>query len=453
MRTDHQSAISAIRRSTDLLRGEQLSSGDFAARLFDLTSILFDNPLCSAALDTVLASRTAKADAFEQCRRTYVQSIKSDLQRFCKGVLKVVDHIQSTGAIIPDKAESLRRAFEILGKEIRFGEASAPLHTILSELVVDEHVANLTVSKIENIRTVVLSSGADAIKPLKDGLVIATSEGYAGVLLGQIDGAQQELKSQLAQAVSTLTFAEQLVAAFSLGPIVDELRRRHLETNSLIQDSALQYKGELADLARLQNFAVPTSRALLIAHLVEARLQLGVVENHSLTRLRVHLERFGRAQLMTDFDAEEASAGNRHFEARLQARVDAFLFAEGLYPITHAEASGGPIDTFVGENQHIFQEVLNDHQVPVLLELKVAVRDKTTAAKVRAKLDLALHQADAYSAHLRANPRWRDHRVTALVAYDGPKRFRTRRDGALLVYLGPAKPHEGAVFLEDVTEA
>lgn len=434
-----------------MLRSTHTSSGDFSARLFDLTSVLFESPLCIDALENVLASRSAKSDAFEICRRSLVQSIKADLKSFCANVLSVVERLQNTGAIVADKAELLRRSWEILGKEIRFGGASAALHAVLTELVVDEHVDGLTGTKLEHIRTWVLSGGLDAIKPLADAHRLATSESASAIVFRQAEGAGHRLKTQLAEGVRRLEFAERLIAASSLEPVVAELRRGHQETRSLLQDSLLPSSehDRLDALSRLENFQVPTTRALLISHLVEARLHLGVVENHSLTRLRVHLERFGRKQLLADFDAEVAGGGNRMFEARLQERVDGFLFAEGLFPITHAEASGGPIDTFVAENQHVFDEVLQEHQIPVLLELKVAVRDDTTKAKVRAKLDVALEQAEAYATHLRANPRWRDHRVTAMVAYDGPKRFRTRRDGALLVYLGQAKPHEGATLLED----
>lgn len=451
MRTDHQSAISAIKRATELLRPPHSSSGDFGARLFDLTSVLFEHPLCVAALENVLASRSAKADAFERCRRALVQTIKGDMKSFCSNVLGVVERLQNTGAIVPDKAELLRRAWEILGKEIRFGGASATLHTVMTELVVDEHLDALTAAKLEHIRTWVLSGGLDAIKPLADAHRLATSESASAIVYNQAESANQRLKAQLADGVRRLNFAEGLIAAASLEPIVAELRRGHQETRSLLHDSVLPSSehDRLDALSRLENFQVPMTRALLIANLVEARLQLGVVENHSLTRLRVHLERFGRKQLLADFGAEEAGGGKRLFEARLQERVDGFLFAEGLFPITHAEASGGPIDTFVAENEHVFDEVLQEHQIPVLLELKVAVRDDTTKAKVRAKLDVALEQAEAYASHLRANPRWRDHRVTALVAYDGPKRFRTGRSGALLVYLGSAKPHEGATLLEE----
>lgn len=451
MRTDHQGAISALKRAADLLRSPHTSSGDFSARLFDLTSILFEHPLCTAALEQVLTSRSARADAFERCRHSFVQSIKSDLKQFYSGVLKVVETVERTGAIIADKAEALRRAGEILGKEIKFGGASASVHVALQELTVDEHLDRLTSSKLEHVRTWVLSGGSDSLKPLANAHQLATNEAHSGLLFRQIENAREILKTRLAEGVRRLNFAEGLIGAASLEPVVAELRRGHQETRSLLQDSVLPASehDRLDALSRLENFQVPTTRALLIAQLVEARLHLGVVENHSLNRLRVHLERFGKKQLLADFDSEESGGGNRLFEARLQERVDAFLFAEGLFPITHAEASGGPIDTFVAENQHVFHEVLQEHQIPVLLELKVAVRADATKAKVRAKLDTALEQADAYATHLRANPRWRDHRVTALVAYDGPKRFRTRREGVLLAYLGPAKPHEGATLLED----
>ena len=67
---------------------------------------------------------------------------------------------------------------------------------------------------------------------------------------------------------------------------------------------------------------------------------------------------------------------------------------------------------------------------------------------VMAKAKLALEQVAIYARHLQANPKWRTHHVTALVGYDGPKRFRCDNPDLMLVCVGDASPSDGATLLD-----
>ena len=175
---------------------------------------------------------------------------------------------------------------------------------------------------------------------------------------------------------------------------------------------------------------------------VAARLRSGPVAHHALSRLKVWVEQFERAEIRSQMDKVLKKE-----EAVLQPAVDRFLFAEGYFPITHCEAAAGSLDTFLaGGAGGKFREASRGHHVPLLLELKQTLDGTENALK--AKVVEARDQAELYADHVRAELGWRDAETVAVVAYDRPERYYVPDDNIVLIYLGETKPSETPKRLE-----
>ena len=186
--------------------------------------------------------------------------------------------------------------------------------------------------------------------------------------------------------------------------------------------------GEVAAAARRgAPRRIEARQAERLVALVADRLSQSVVEQHALRRLRSYLAHFAKKRIASEWEAERtgapASKPRRQFEAIIQSHVDGFLFSDGLFPITHADATGGSIDTFVPRSEHLFREAIETHQRPVLIELKAIAWDgKDLKGVLKNAVTRALDQAETYATHLRASVAWRAHEVAVLVVYDGPTR-------------------------------
>lgn len=172
-----------------------------------------------------------------------------------------------------------------------------------------------------------------------------------------------------------------------------------------------------------------------------AQLALGPVRANAVRRLKTWIERW---------EKEAALAGiKQRREAALQEMVDKFLYAEGLYPITHAQAGVGRVDTFIAESSPLFSEALGLGQPSILIELKqVTGLSNSGVTALRSKILEGLAQAKEYSVHLASNPEWANHDVFCVVAYDGPKRYQVDDARVTLLYLGDAVPSDGATLIK-----
>lgn len=185
---------------------------------------------------------------------------------------------------------------------------------------------------------------------------------------------------------------------------------------------------------------------------IVVRLSLGPVQHHVINRACAYLAHFGKEALIERLQAHKGQAKN---EAIIQSVLDAFIFGEGLYPITHADAAGGKIDTFIERTSILRKEA--ERHIPVLIELKQLVKldgndnrkRETVEKEIKDLAALAVAQAKEYKKHLQT--RWPGHEVFSLVVYDGPYRFDYAPPGVRLVYLGPTKP-SGVLPLTAVPE-
>ncbi len=230
-----------------------------------------------------------------------------------------------------------------------------------------------------------------------------------------------DMASQVVQHANLSDHRNTLAAINELVSAVNKLRARDPEIDLAAFECAA---ASLSDL-------LPRCERLVSA--VRADLLEGPDRAYAIDRLTLQLERFERVSLLKNMlDAKRP-------EQILQEAVDRFLFGQGLYPITHASAGQGRLDTLIPEEAWDMR--------CILLELKQVVRDTTARAVQRAVAD-ALGQAEHYSSGLRSHARWALHDVYCIVAYAGPTRFSMGDDARVkLIYLGEAPPSAGTTPL------
>jgi hypothetical protein len=85
----------------------------------------------------------------------------------------------------------------------------------------------------------------------------------------------------------------------------------------------------------------------IVVEFIAAQLEEGVARRHAIHRLRVLFEQFDYERLRSALAAAEQAKRSR--EAVLQEDMDRFLFHDGYFPVTHAEASRGFFDTLLLE--------------------------------------------------------------------------------------------------------
>ena len=128
--------------------------------------------------------------------------------------------------------------------------------------------------------------------------------------------------------------------------------------------------------------------------------------------MQTYFTHFAYDELATKLENEERAAkvrsGKAQREEILQEEVDRFIFMEGMYPITHCEASGGKLDTLI----ELYNDANRRRHRPLLLELKQALNllhsEEITVEAVAAAINDGLDQAELYRKHVRTNTRWSD---------------------------------------------
>jgi len=179
----------------------------------------------------------------------------------------------------------------------------------------------------------------------------------------------------------------------------------------------------------------------VLASVIDGELARGVSEIHAINRLRAYFQHMGRRSL----NEKLQKSGARRKEAVIQEELDHFLFLEGLFPVTHSQASGGITDTFFENQLHQLEGELGPGIEPVLIELKQAwgggdTKPVVARREVRERACQAIEQARVYQQHLSAHPRWASQRVYGVLVYDGPVRFRSDHADLVLIYVGDVPP-------------
>jgi len=440
MRLDYQSAISDLKRALELLGADPTSEGDFSARLYDFTSSLFEHPLCAQALETVLQARSRPGDILQQNCTMIANEVADSFLSICKSILDLDDRLTTSPPKASGDHDALKQARKDLDQPWTLGGDRKPIRSWFPEISNASRLATLGFDALQELPRVLDQLSA----------VHRTLSRAAGTPMQRDPEAVENLRQLLSDRVRVLSFTEQLLRASNLRPIVDDFRAIHSTLSGLLDGTGFP-AGAAAMMQRFRSeggFDKARANASRVARFVESRLHLGTVQRHSVHRLRSFLETFGKPLLLQAFDDEERiHPTNRRFEDRLQEHADRFLFTEGLFPFTHSQASGGAIDSFLTQNEALFRDVIATHQIPLLLELKVHVRNDTTATDVRNKINEALEQLEIYSTQFRSSATWQHHELTAFVVYDGPKRFTTPQQGVVLCYLGGASPSAGSTSL------
>jgi len=190
--------------------------------------------------------------------------------------------------------------------------------------------------------------------------------------------------------------------------------------------------------------------ALRLAEDVLVELSVRPLLHQSVLRLRIHLETFERDVLLREM--REAKGSNLQNERVLQRAMDRFLFAEGLFPLTHFQLANGQVDSAFEERRAVALEQSPHLETsPALIELKQVVKldgPGPTPAEVRKAVVEGTQQATRYRAGLGVL--WPSHLVYVIVVYNGPKilLLSPHNERVLLVYLGDTTPSGSKETLE-----
>lgn len=253
-----------------------------------------------------------------------------------------------------------------------------------------------------------------------------------------------QLKSRVRQTVSTAAELSRHIEALSMRESVVRLRTFFDAMHGVVQGTVI---GESARcLPKADRLREDLWSLRQLARTVHARISTESATFHALRRAKAYFEHFAAKELRAALEHEHRR------EDRIQERLDRFLFEEGVFPITHAEAASGKLDTFVSSEALPRVEAADAERIPpLLLELKQQVafgsEKQPTDADLRAAVLHALGQAKSYADHVAANSRWKQPRVCAVVFYTGGQRYYSTRDDVVLVYVGERRPSDGSIQL------
>jgi hypothetical protein len=422
MRNDYQLAISALKQRITSL-GQFNSTSDFAARLLDVTELLFEHPMLSAAIDAECDGRGA----------IVLQHYEELLaHRFLEDVP------QLAADVLASKRPDVPRADEILkacvhGQEPLEEQILKISQTTAVDLITHWDLPTVRDRLTQAVFAAKLFDPSDAWEKRSSGIVLKINDAHRAITFVRKFGDRSTLTPRIAALRNTYTALAGLRAGLNKEPL------------ALLYQ--LEEKGRQAELVSLVE---------RLASLIEQRVGQDVLETHAVRRLMNWLSWFGKSEIVADITLEServTSASERgqkakhQYEKIVQRHTDRFLFHEGLVPITHAEFAGGEIDTFIDRHDQLFVNVALAHQRPTLIELKVCLG--TTVSELRRTIDLACSQARTYAAAVRARYTWRDVHARALVVYDGATRYEDPETDVLLVLIGEARPHEGAKSVRD----
>lgn len=450
MRLDAQTALADLERSVALLMVDAVPDGEYTARILDFVNTLFGNPLISAAIDTALDHRQYRADAKALSRLSIAEVLAPPVARAIRlaGVVyRDAANSNLTGAGLSKFRDVLQEPFtradtgttDVLRS---FFEAAEEEHFALSYLSVSSAAHLLELS--QRLHRVYNSMNNSGFADLRS--------------FGAWDMARREATTGLERMAHQSSIVSSVCDEYSLDPFVAQLRDLAVVLRGLLDGTILppfESNHVFGILYGLGSKDTPNGhqfrrRASRLVAILAAQLRRGSVKRHVIHRLSAFLQHFAKHDLIGRLRYARAEHIGGSLEAILQREVDAFIFSEGLFPITHAAAAGGNFDTFVEAHQALFDGARSSGEHPFLLELKQVLLLNGTSADykhaVRHAIDLAIQQSREYSNHLRCNLGWGEHDVTAMVVYDGPTRFWSNR--AELIYLGDAPPSRGAVDLD-----
>jgi hypothetical protein len=183
---------------------------------------------------------------------------------------------------------------------------------------------------------------------------------------------------------------------------------------------------------------------------VGSRLEMRGSRRHVIARMQSFFEHFYRDELTAFLKGELAKpAGAQLIEAVLQRELDLFAFQQGTFPITHSEAMGGLVDTFIYERSAWFKEARDSGQPPLTMELRhvIAADGNVTATDVLTAVEEALFQADLLKKHIAVRHSWAGPEVYAVVFYNGPTRYYDGRSNVALVFIGRSTSGDTTVDL------
>lgn len=423
--------IDELRSFVSLVNETSASDDEQLVRLHLATRFLFSNPVIGRAIDAIGNDMKSQPDYDAHITsawlHTHCQAIMT-VGRFGEFIDK---HI--TGRSQPSLKEPFEQA-DIMGLLHRH----APMSGWRGDTTIGGIMTRLTSKKdILNMST---------------NEVIALSAMWEKIV-GAISRASDSEKSAYQESVQTDTY---LTCAKTIqNALIDEfypMYKMRTIINSRydvihrLQDfhrcmSDLE-KGNIPDCVRWDPRSLRAG-FLRIAMQIQAKLASEPLQEHLISRLVAYLERFNRDSLIERLERENTQEKkNKQYEEILQKEVDRFLFMEGVFPITHCEASNkGTLDTWVENHAAPFiSDEKREGLPPLLLELKQEIDlddpNNVTEGKVATKAKDAQAQAREYQRHMQSKSPHFLVRVFPIVVYNGHKRFSCNEDGVILAYIG-----------------
>jgi hypothetical protein len=441
MRVNHVGTTAELMRLAEALhvdKDEDVSVGRFVANLHAFNRILFRNPLVRAAVAALMEDGAEWPDPVAGGIQRLVERVLPTVNSFVNHLQQRVNRLGHTDPAFEDRLAGLRDApVQWRGRtRSRFDTLTAVLSEDLSKVSFDE---------LRQLDPLI-------IRPIFEFFAKTPAASFEQPEEANTADRASAILDLLGNGLEHLAMMDECWRELSMTPNVEALLEFERSIRESLADDAPIPLPQDSPLGSL--FWDPFERCVAVgeqawrtAQVLRARLEQGPVRQHVIARLVSYLEFFGRDALLARLN----DRGDRKPEDIIQDEVDRFVFAEGLFPITHAVAGHGRIDTFVDvKTAHLFSTVRETQQLPVLIEIKQALKaDKRspTQRRVESAVSLALEQAAEYRRHVQANLRWADHRITVLVVYDGPRRYRSRNGSVRLVYLGKAPPSDGSTLL------
>lgn len=419
---------------------EKPPMGLFVDALFRVTKLLFDAPLCIVALSEERASRRQNLSNAEEAVRQLCATVRAEAAAIWPYLKYALDHA--------DPADQARAsAMTSLATLSRWPGANVPTGVLLEGLGSESSGIRLTtLDDVLRLRLYSFPSVEQATKSLRS-IKNADVERWTKLAAGALERLRPYLETGYDDAVLLTEFVqlEGLYFADRLHDVHGRLSALSSTPQTLpwSEDDPLRWLDDKNERANL------IASAQKLARIVRHRVRHSVLPVLVMDRLVAYLERFARLEIL---DKLENRAGkNRKPEQTVQAEVDRFVFLAGMYPITHAVAGRGNLDTFIQEARPLLDDAERPGNAAVLIELKQALSagtgSETTELQVTDAIRDALVQADDYKRQLDSYPRWKGHAIFAVVVYDGRTKYRIEDPRVMLVYLGTATPSAGSTLI------
>ncbi len=398
------------------------SAGEFAARYYDLGATILKTPALAAAI-TALAGRSQ----VEASKRGTIQCGMVDLRAQFESLLG------HAGSLLAPLSNAQRHAHNLFMNE-------APVFRGMkyAEFLQLFRQSDFSFESGDDL---------DLFKSCVHRIVDGVAKQPVRVPGSLVQDAAHALIRSIDRMRSAVVFLDQLSDAESPRSAIERLQEWVARVDLLrsgVGTWPIQPDDRLASMMALPNFDVIQVEAQWIATAIEGELATAPLRALSAHRLRTYLEHFAGPRL-----ASEMLGDTRRAEQILQHEVDRFLFSEGFFPIVHAEASGGRMDTFVPPRRELFVREGYQGGPAFLLELKQRMDPALARGTLVDAVDSGLRQATEYRKHVAAFQDWLPIEVFVLVAYGGSVRYQVSADehSVLLVHLGSATPSDGVKLL------